>query len=158
MQLPFSMSEPEIRFAAFASVLVVMGLLEILIPRRALLHANVPANVEAVRGLGPIVRFGDVMGRQSAALKYFLLANLYRHPNVTNMTQQAKRIVEELFALYMNAPQEMQPGFAARSAAGPGGDDPAHGIARVVADYIAGMTDRFAAREHERLTGLRLLA
>ena len=125
---------------------------------RALLHANAPASVEAVRELGPMVRFGEVMGRQSAALKHFLLANLYRHPNVTNMTQLAKRIVEELFALYMDAPHEMQPGFAARSAARPGGDDSAHGIARVVADYIAGMTDRFAAREHERLTGLRLLA
>ena len=73
-------------------------------------------------------------------------------------TDQAKRIVRELFAMYMNAPDEMQPGFAVRSLVEPAPPAASSRTARVVADYIAGMTDRFAAREHERLTGLRLLA
>ena len=66
---------------------------------------------------------------------------------------RAKQVVRDLFAAYLNDPQAMQTHGASRpdSAAAPD-------LARRVADYIAGMTDRFAAREHERLTGLRLLA
>ena len=123
-----------------------------------ILKDNAPDDVAAVRRLGPMVRFGDAMRIQSSALKQFLLGNLYRHPRVMNTSDQAKRIVRELFAAYMNAPGEIQPGFAARSVAGPDEHDGLPVTARVVADYIAGMTDRFAAREHERLTGLRLLA
>jgi dGTPase len=70
-------------------------------------------------------------------------------------TGQAREVVRELFAAYQAAPHEMQTGFAMR--AGRVGDAPT-AVARVVADYIAGMTDRFAGREHERLTGRRLLA
>jgi dGTPase len=126
---------------------------------RALLDAAAPDSVVAVRSLGPLLRFGDEMRTQSTALKQFLLGNLYRHPQVMGTTEQAKRMVRELFAAYMNAPDEMQPGFAVRSVAEQAPLDAASSrAARVVADYIAGMTDRFAAREHERLTGLRLLA
>jgi dGTPase len=87
------------------------------------------------------------MARRSAELKTFLLHNLYRHPQVLDTTSRAKQVVRELFAVYCERPGEMQAGFAAR------GD-----TARAVADYIAGMTDRFALREHERLTGRKLLA
>ena len=123
-----------------------------------MLKDTAPDNVATVRRLGPMVRFGDAMRVQSSALKQFLLGNLYRHPRVMNTTDQAKRIVRELFAAYMNAPREIQPSFAARSTTGADVHDCAFAMARVVADYIAGMTDRFAAREHERLTGLQLLA
>ena len=123
-----------------------------------LLEDAAPDSVSAVRRLGPLLRFSDAMRLQSSALKQFLLVNLYRHPQVMNTTNQAKRIVSELFAVYMNAPHEMQPGFAARCAGELAPPDAASGAARVVADYIAGMTDRFAVREHERLTGLQLLA
>jgi dGTPase len=78
--------------------------------------------------------------------KTFLLHNLYRHPQVMQVTGQAKEIVRELFEAYMHEPHEMPSDFAERA------DRP-----RAVADYIAGMTDRFAGREHERLTGRRLL-
>ncbi len=63
------------------------------------------------------------------------------------MTANAKQVVRELVAAYLADPGQMQADFAARP------DTP-----RAVADYIAGMTDRFAGREHERLTGARLLA
>jgi dGTPase len=105
-----------------------------------------PASPDDVRASAPLVRFGDAMRERSSALKSFLLHNLYRHPQVTQTTAQAKRVVRELFDAYCADPAQMQAGFAART-----------DTSRAVADYIAGMTDRFAAREHERLTGSRLL-
>ncbi len=120
---------------------------------RASLEQRAPDSVEAVRHAGPIVRFGEEMALQSAALKQFLLRNLYRHAQVMETTLQAKRVVADLFAAYTDSPGEMQAGFFARATRS--GHPP--GAARVVADYIAGMTDRFAAREHARLTGLSLL-
>jgi dGTPase len=86
------------------------------------------------------------MRLQSAALKRFLHHNLYRHPQVVATTGQAKQVVRELFAAYHAEPAQMPADFAARP-----------DTARAVADYIAGMTDRFAGREHERLTGRKLL-
>ena len=86
--------------------------------------------------------FGDAMRTQSAALKRFLFRGLYRHPQVVQTTVQARAVVQELFAAYIDKPSDMPESFAVR------GDGP-----RPVADYIAGMTDRFAMREHERLTG-----
>jgi dGTPase len=83
---------------------------------------------------------------------------LYRHPQVMLMTGQARQVVADLFKSYVANPLDMQVGFAARASRakpdlnGDSGDT----VHRVVADYIAGMTDRFAAREHERLTGTRL--
>jgi dGTPase len=73
---------------------------------------------------------------------------------------QAKQVVGELFAIYCAGPQEMQAGFALRSQANqtPTTRDAAPVLQRSVADYIAGMTDRFALREHHRLTGQRLLS
>ena len=106
-----------------------------------------PASADEVRASEPLVRFSDAMRERSSALKSFLMRNLYRHPQVTQTTVQAKRVVRELFDAYCAEPAQMQAGFAARE-----------DTSRAVADYIAGMTDRFAGREHERLTGSRLLA
>jgi dGTPase len=114
---------------------------------RAALEQAQPESVEAVRGMAPLVQFGAAMSQQSLVLKQFLLRNLYRHAQVMHTTQQARQVVRDLFKAYLAAPQEMQAGFAGRK-----------DHARAVADYVAGMTDRFAVREHERLTGLRLLS
>ena len=98
------------------------------------------------------------MRERSQALKTFLLHKLYRHPQVTHNMARAQQVVRDLFSAYCSAPQEMQAGFAARTAAPIALSRPASAMPqRVVADYIAGMTDRFAAREHARLTGQRLL-
>jgi dGTPase len=113
---------------------------------RGMLDAAALASTADVRAAPSLVTFSDSMRSKSTALKRFLLDNLYRHPQVATKTDQARRVVLDLFAAYMNDLTQMPPDFAARS-------DPA----RAVADYIAGMTDRFAAREHERLTGLKLL-
>jgi dGTPase len=87
------------------------------------------------------------MRLRSQALKDFLLRNLYRHPQVMETTGAARQVVQELFAAYLGQPTQMPAAHARRA-----------GTPRAVSDYIAGMTDRFAAREHERLTGRRLLA
>ncbi len=111
-----------------------------------------PTSVDAVRASRSLVMFGDDMRRESNALKHFLFHNLYRHPQVVRSMAQAKRIVADLFPLYLTTPSEMQSGFAAQAAATLTDST----RARVVADYIAGMTDRFATREHARLTGAAL--
>jgi dGTPase len=114
---------------------------------RTALGKVVPASADQARSGGPLVKFGATMQAGSGVLKRFLLQNLYRHPQVAAKTGQAQQVVRELFALYLEDPSQMPPDFAGRA-----------DIARAVADYIAGMTDRFAAREHERLTGRNLLA
>ncbi len=124
----------------------------------AALEAAAPSSVAAVRQMAPLLQFGDDMRLKSQVLKKFLLQQLYRHPQVMHTTGQAQQVVRELFAAYLACPQEMQGGFLARSEAARGAADERSARARVVADYIAGMTDRFAGREHERLTGQRLLS
>jgi dGTPase len=114
---------------------------------RAAIAAAAPATPDDARRCAPIVRFSEAMAVRSSGLKTFLLHNLYRHPQVLATTGQAKDVVRELFGAYARQPAQMPPDFAARA-----------NVPRAVADYIAGMTDRFAAREHERLTGRRLLA
>ena len=113
---------------------------------RAAVAAAGVQSADDVRRAGPLVRFSQAMHAQSAQLKQFLFAHLYRHPQVMHTTGQAKTVVRELFEAYLADPLELRAEFASR--------EDRH---RAVADYIAGMTDRFALREHERLTGKRLL-
>jgi dGTPase len=105
-----------------------------------------PRHEDDVRRMPALVCFTEDLRARAAELKSFLFHNLYRHPRVTATTAQAQEVVRGLFACYVDKPQEMQAGFTARE-----------DLHRAVADYIAGMTDRFAIREHERLTGRRLL-
>jgi len=121
---------------------------------RSALDRAAPESTDAVRAQAPLLCFSDDMRHKSVVLKKFLMQNLYRHPQVMQTTQQARVIVRELFEVYRQAPQDMLAAYAAR-AQGPG---EVTVTLRVVADYIAGMTDRYASREHERLTGRKLLA
>jgi dGTPase len=97
------------------------------------------------------------MRQESKALKKFLFHQLYRHPQVSSMTDKAQQVVHALFAAYLEKPVEMGEGFLAKAQAACNLPEAKGALARVVADFIAGMTDRFASREHERLTGQRLL-
>ncbi|MDP1690768.1 MAG: deoxyguanosinetriphosphate triphosphohydrolase [Burkholderiaceae bacterium] len=108
-----------------------------------------PHSADAVRRLPPLVCFSEPMREQSAHLKRFLFAGLYRHPQVTRTTERACDIVRALFAAYVALPTQMPDEQAS------GFDRRGH---RVVADYIAGMTDRFASREYARLTGRQAFA
>jgi len=109
--------------------------------RERLLASGVDS-ADAVRRSAPLMAFSDDMRQRSQALKTFLFRNLYRHPQVVETTGRARKVVDDLFRCYLAQPEEMPPLAAGR----------AHGPRRV-ADYIAGMTDRFAIREHERLLG-----
>ena len=129
---------------------------------RALLAQSNPQSVDAVRNGPALVQFSTSMRAQSTQLKKFLFQHLYRHTKVEETMTQAKQIVRELFGYYCNSPAEMQALSVVRVPVAfqtvvPDQAD-AVGLARAVADYIAGMTDRFAAREHERLSGKRLIA
>lgn len=103
-------------------------------------------SISDVRQSKPLVAFSEPMRLQSLELNRFLLANLYRHPQVMETTERAKNIVGELFKAYCNEPAQFQFDEKASTVS----------LYRAVADYIAGMTDRFAAREHERLTGQKV--
>ena len=81
----------------------------------------------------------------STELKRFLFAKLYRHPQVQETRVLAEQVLRDLFAIYLGDPTQLPPDHAAAT------DHP-----RACADYIAGMTDRFALREHQRLTGKTL--
>ncbi|MDH4389797.1 MAG: deoxyguanosinetriphosphate triphosphohydrolase [Aquabacterium sp.] len=108
----------------------------------AALAAAAPASADAARQGPRLLRHTDAMHAEGTALKRFLFAALYRHPQVMRSTDVARRVVQDLFAAYVDEPREMPPEHAAQP--------DRH---RAVADYVAGMTDRFAVREHRRLTG-----
>lgn len=112
---------------------------------RAKLEEHQPADADEARRCPPLVRFSPEMREASTQLKRFLFKELYRHPQVNETTARAKQVLTELFHAYVAAPSEMKAAYAQR--------EDQH---RAVADYISGMTDRFAVREHERLTGQRI--
>jgi dGTPase len=116
---------------------------------RSRLQELQPQSIADIRAqTTPLVALGDELYQQHSDLKRFLYANLYRHTKVREMTDEARDMVQMLFARYMADRDLMPAEFAKRAAR----DDQA-GQARVVADYVAGMTDRFAISEYERLTG-----
>jgi dGTPase len=113
---------------------------------QARLDRHAPDSADAVREMPPLVTFTDAMREQTTQLKRFLFGALYRHPQVMRTTELARDVVQRLFAAYASAPGQLPAEQAAAF------DTRGH---RVVADYIAGMTDRFATREYQRLTGLQ---
>ena len=105
-----------------------------------------PATIADIRRQpGALIGFSDQVHEQHSALKQFLRHNLYRHHKVRAMNMQTQEMIEILFARYMEDPGRMPESFAGQARAGE------RDRARAVADYIAGMTDRFAIAEHERL-------
>ncbi|MGE0740853.1 MAG: deoxyguanosinetriphosphate triphosphohydrolase [Hyphomonadaceae bacterium] len=109
-----------------------------------------PQSVEDVRAAGkPLIGFSDVMNEHQAVLRRFLMARMYRHWKVNRSRTHAKRILRELFELFLSGPELLPPAWQA------GGDGPAGPrTARRVCDYIAGMTDDYAIEEHRRLFSL----
>ncbi len=110
------------------------------------LQALRPASVDAIRQSPPLLGFDDAMRARSQTLKQFLMRALYRHPQVVHNMDRAQQVVHDLFKHYCQQPHAMPAEFAERP-----------DKERAVADYIAGMTDRFALREHYALTGSRVL-
>lgn len=113
---------------------------------RAELAAAEPVDVQAVREAGrPLLRFSAEMRRGSSELKRFLFASLYRHAQVQEKRTRAEQVLRELFAIYLGDPSQLPADHAGQA-----------DLPRACADYIAGMTDRFALKEHQRLTGQQL--
>jgi dGTPase len=111
-----------------------------------------PKSVEEVRALArPLAAFSDEIAEQQKPLKAFLFERMYRHHKVNRMMSQARRIVSDLFNLFLAEPDTLPPPWRDR-AKGAGKDQTKR--ARVVCDYIAGMTDNFAIDEHRRLFNL----
>ena len=113
----------------------------------ARIAAAAPASIDAVRGMGKLIAFSEQQHEDAKLLKQFLHQNLYRHYQVNRMTSKARRIVHELFAAMIAEPILLPPDYQIRGHADVGQQLQA----RKIADYIAGMTDRYAIREHSRL-------
>jgi dGTPase len=114
-----------------------------------LLDAAGVRSAQQVRELDhPVIAFSDEMKAGEKVLRDFLMARMYRHPHVAAEAKRAKHVVGDLFHRYMAEPGELPPEHEA-AVTGQGTDT----AARAIADFIAGMTDRFALMEHERLFG-----
>ena len=112
-----------------------------------------PDNIDAVRERsGPLVRFSRQTGSEHQQLKRFLHCSLYRHEKVQQMTRKAEEIVTVLFETYMDDLAAM-PTEHSNKAERWEAENGAAGSARAVADYIAGMTDRYAISAYQRLVG-----
>ena len=119
---------------------------------RSRINAHAPASAEEVRLLDrPLVAFSDEMRQNDRALRDFLFQRMYRHYKVNRMTTKAKRVVRELFDHYLERPDCLPDEWRAEA-------EEVRGVARarLVADYIAGMTDRYALVEHAKNFDLRV--
>jgi len=104
------------------------------------------ADVDDIRRAGrALANFNPAMAEQVRELKAVMHARLYNHYRVSRMTQKAARVLASLFEAYLAEPRQMPPHVLARI------ESDGDSVARVVADYIAGMTDRFALDEYRKL-------
>jgi dGTPase len=106
------------------------------------LAGHAPDSLEAVRAAPPLVAHSETIAAQAAELKRFLFGNLYRHYRVMRMANKARRVITGLFDAFTEDPRLLPPDYLA--------DDPAE-QSRLIAHYIAGMTDRYALKEYQRL-------
>lgn len=106
------------------------------------IRAANPASPDEAKASGPLVAFSAKIRAQADELKRFLLKELYRHYRVSRMTAKAKRVVRDLFETFLAEPGLLPPEYRR---------DDRTSQARAIADYIAGMTDRYAMLEHRRL-------
>jgi dGTPase len=118
--------------------------------RRRITESGV-AGIDEVRNYpAPLIDYSPAVREETQSLKRFLRQHLYAHYRVRRMSTKAVRTVRELFGAFLNDPRLLPDQDQERIRhAGPG-DEPAT-RARIIADYVAGMTDRYAIREHARL-------
>ena len=106
------------------------------------IRRHAPRTIDEVRRMPALIAFSPRIREESLALKRFLNENLYRHYRVVRMSAKAGRVVSELFHAFLSDPRLLPPDFQSQART----DAP-----RAIADYIAGMTDRYAILEHRRL-------
>lgn len=137
---------------------IISGLcMDLLVQTQARISAAAPQSVEEVRNCEqPMLSYSEAVAAESRALKRFLLEHLYRHQQVHVVMEKSKRVLRELFAAFMQDPRLLPAStLASVRAAEAHNDDAAR--ARCIADYIAGMTDRYALDEWDRLFDPRRL-
>ena len=109
-----------------------------------------PKSVDDIRHMGTtIIRFSKPLYQDLKAVRSFLFHRMYRAPSVMAVRAEVTRMIDDLFPLFLRQPDLLPPEWQADVAAA---TDETH-LARTVADYVAGMTDRFAIGEHQRLFG-----
>jgi dGTPase len=115
------------------------------------IRAASPENIEAVRQQpGQLIGLGETVTQEHLELKRYLRQQVYKHYRVLRMTTKARKVIHSLFAAFFENPDLLPPehhrtALQLRDKSGPSG------LARAVADYIAGMTDRYAILEYERV-------
>ena len=120
---------------------------DLLAESRRRLAALAPGSVEAIRAAPePVIAFSDAVAADLAVVRRFMFREVYRHYLVNRETSKARRVVRDLFDLFTAEPNTLPTDWR-RQAEAVG----AAGLPRLVADYIAGMTDRYALLEHQRL-------
>ena len=123
---------------------------DVILESRRLITALDPKRVEDIRAAGaPVVQFSPALWADLNEIREFLFARMYRAPSVVEMREKVTGVVRDLFPLFLAHPDQLPHHW--RGDVAKAVDETA--LARVVADYIAGMTDRFALQEHERLLG-----
>lgn len=106
-----------------------------------------PGSIDALRALDhPVIAFSPAVAEPLQALRQFLRSNMYNHYKVMRMARKARRVVTELFEVLFDHPDCLPPEWQALAA-----DQGDLGRAEAIRDYIAGMTDRYALEEHDRL-------
>ncbi|MCK0139136.1 deoxyguanosinetriphosphate triphosphohydrolase [Aliiroseovarius sp. F47248L] len=121
---------------------------DVLTTSQALLEEAGPQSVEDIRALDhAVIRFSPALWADLKVIREFLFTRMYRAPSVVAMRERVTRVVEDLFAHYRAVPSDLPGEWRAEIEAATSD----RRLARLVADYIAGMTDRFALQEHKRL-------
>jgi len=121
----------------------VTDLVDHLLARVAEQHIDSLAGVRRVKPR--LVEYSPEIAARNAELKAFLYDHLYTHHRVTRMTQKADRIMTALFEIYVTGPRQLPPHVTRRAR------EEGEPMPRIIADYIAGMTDRFALEEYKKL-------
>lgn len=114
------------------------------------LAAAQPQTVDDIRHMGTtVIRFSKPLYQELKAVRSFLFHRMYRAPSVMAVRAEVTRMIDDLFPLFLARPELLPPEWQADVQAAQSETD----LARTVADYVAGMTDRFAIQEHQRLCG-----
>lgn len=123
-------------------------IVDLIASTRAAIVGAEPQSIDDVRAAPPLVAFSEPMRDEARVLKRFLFDNLYRHYLVMRMSAKARRIIEDLFRVFLEDPRLLPPQYQAGDSA----EQP-----RWIAHYIAGMTDRYAIKEHRRIFAVEVL-
>ncbi len=136
--------DPELRMRTIVRSIIDLEVTDLVTASQEALKRLKIQSVEDVRQAPERpIRFSDAMARRKSELQAFLQKEFYRHHRVVVMSEKAKRFITELFGSFTSNPDQLPPRF--REWAGQ------VGVHRAVADYLAGMTDRYAQEEYRRL-------